>query len=242
MIASLKNNLKTLKLLLYNRIAVSADNEEKIIENFHKLYYTGESYGKTWSQTFYKGVRLLKCPLDVWVYQQIIFETKPDLIIETGTSAGGSALFMADMCKVFGHGEVVTIDIRDCKYEKDLDKFSGSGIHFIIDSSTSEATYEKVKKLAEGKKSVMVILDSLHEKNHVLKEMEMYGKLVTKGNYMIVEDTNFNGHPIFVPHSNYEGPFEAVEAYFKKYSDFEIDKSREAHLMTFNANGYLKKK
>jgi cephalosporin hydroxylase len=163
------------------------------------------------------------------------------LIIETGTSAGGSALFLADMCKLFGCGEVVTIDIRDCKYEKDLNNFRDSNITFIIGSSTSQDVYEKVKEIAAKKKSVMVVLDALHTKEHVLNEMELYGQLVTKGNYMIVEDTNFNGHPIVVPHSNYEGPWEAVETYFQKHSDFIMDKSKETHLMTFNPGGYLKK-
>ena len=81
--------------------------------------------------------------------------------------------------------------------------------------------------------------NSDHNKSHVLKEMEMYNGFVTRGSYMIVEDSNVNGHPI-MPNWG-EGPFEAIEEFLKKNDSFEIDKEREKYYMTFNPNGYLKK-
>jgi cephalosporin hydroxylase len=86
----------------------------------------------------------------------------------------------------------------------------------------------------------MVILDSDHHKDHVLRELEIYSKFVTNGSYIIVEDTNINGHPVrpkFGP-----GPTEAVKEFLKGSRDFVIDKSREKFFLTFNPNGYLKKR
>jgi cephalosporin hydroxylase len=75
---------------------------------------------------------------------------------------------------------------------------------------------------------------------HVLREMEIYSQLVTRGSYMIVEDSNVNGHPI-MPNWG-DGPFEAIEEFLKHNDSFEIDKECEKYYMTFNPNGYLKKK
>ena len=86
---------------------------------------------------------------------------------------------------------------------------------------------------------VLLILDSDHNKSHVLKEMEIYSKFVTRNSYMIVEDSNVNGHPI-MPNWG-EGPFEAIEEFLNNNDSFEIDKDREKYYMTFNPNGYLRK-
>ena len=83
---------------------------EGVIDNFHRLYYSDDS---TWRNLTYRGVTTWKCPLDLWIYQEIIHELHPDLIIETGTAYGGSALYLADLCDLSGSGEVVTIDITD---------------------------------------------------------------------------------------------------------------------------------
>src|SRR5688572_18160030 len=86
--------------------------ERKTVENFHNLYYLGPKDGQhTWTRTYWMNVPCEKCPLDLWIYQEIISEIRPDLIIETGTRFGGSALFMAHMMDILGKGEIVTIDI-----------------------------------------------------------------------------------------------------------------------------------
>ena len=86
---------------------------------------------------------------------------------------------------------------------------------------------------------VLVILDSDHNMPHVLKEMEIYSEFVTKGSYMIVEDSNVNGHPI-MPNWG-PGPFEAIQRFLEENNSFEVDKNREKFYMSFNPNGYLKK-
>jgi len=86
---------------------------------------------------------------------------------------------------------------------------------------------------------VMVILDSNHDKDHVLNELRSYNRFVTKGSYLIVEDTDFNGHPVLPDYG--PGPMEAVKAFLSENKDFEVDKSREKFFLTFNPRGYLKK-
>ncbi len=84
-----------------------------IIDGFHTLYYYN-SY-RTWQNTFWLGVPVMKCPLDLWQYQEIIYELKPDIIIECGTARAGGALFLASVCDLVNHGSVITIDIEDKK-------------------------------------------------------------------------------------------------------------------------------
>lgn len=204
-----------------------------VVNDFHRLYY--ESRSRTWSQTFWLGHRAEKCPLDLWIYQEIIGETKPDIIVETGTAAGGSALYLASVCDLLGNGCVVSIDIAE-REGRPLDE----RIRYLIGSSTDQDVLEHVRALVPPGASVMAILDSDHTKAHVLDELRAYGRLVTPGNYLVVEDTNVNGHPVrtdFGP-----GPFEAVEEFLGETDAFELDRSREKFFMTFNPRGYLRRR
>ncbi|MGH3031631.1 MAG: CmcI family methyltransferase [Gaiellaceae bacterium] len=200
------------------------------VPEFHKLYY--ESRQRTWKNTFWLGYSAEKCPLDLWIYQEILFETRPDVVIETGTAAGGSALFLATIFDVLGSGIVVTIDI---------DEVPSRPVHprveYVVGSSTEETTVERVRTFVRPGLGVMAILDSDHSKDHVLGELRHYGELVTPGKYLVVEDTNVNGHPVrpdFGP-----GPMEAVEEFLAENEAFEIDPEREKFFMTFNPGGYL---
>lgn len=228
-----KKEVKTLRDLFYQRIYISPKLEKDIIEQFHKLYYSSHVFGKTWDNTYWLGVLTSKCPLDLWIYQEIIFEMKPDVIIETGTAHGGSALFLASMCDLVNNGKVITIDIENRKVSKH------NRITYLIGSSTSKEIVETVENLIKNKDKVMVILDSDHNKTHVLNELKIYSKFVTKSSYLIVEDTNINGHPV-IPDFG-PGPMEAVEEFLKENKNFAIDKIKEKFLLTFNPKGYLRK-
>lgn len=185
-----------------------------------------------WQRIKWLGVMILKNPMDLFVYQEILFETKPDTIIECGTAAGGSALYLASMCDLMGKGKVITIDIVGCD-----DAPKHPRITYLRGSSISPEIIEEVKKLCEGK--VMAILDSDHRKDHVLKEIEVYAPMVSPGNYLVVEDTCINYDPMYV--SNGPGPREAVEEFMETSKDFVIDTEREKLLSTFNPGGYLRK-
>lgn len=213
---------------------LSPKTKNEIVKSFHQLYYDSNVLGGTWKNTKFLGVPAQKCPLDLFVYQEILFEVKPDLIIEAGTASGGGAYFLASMCDLIGHGEVVTIDITNTRVSP-----SSHRIKYILGSSTSEDVYRQIEVLAKDKRIIMVILDSDHSKKHVLKELELYNKFVSKGSYLIVEDTNVNGHPVNVDHG--PGPMEALKEFLKTNDNFEIDTSREKHYLTFNPSGYLKR-
>ena len=204
---------------------------KNIINQFHVLYYN--SLSQTWNNTYWMGIPVLKCPLDLWIYQEIIFKTRPDIIIECGTAKGGSALYLASVCDLVNNGRVITVDIEDNK-----DKPKHKRITYLLGSSISKQIIEKIKKLV-GNKKIMVILDSDHSKQHVLSELKIYSKFVTKESYLIVEDTNINNHPVL---SNFgPGPMEALKEFLKENKNFIIDKEKEKFYLTFNPKGYLKK-
>src|SRR5665213_3523805 len=87
-------------------------SEKRTIRKFHQLYYDSRTGGKPWRHTFWMGTRILKCPMDLWIYQEMLHELKPDYIIETGTAYGGSAHYMATLCDLIGNGKIITIDIE----------------------------------------------------------------------------------------------------------------------------------
>ena len=209
----------------------SKQSESDIVDEFHKLYYESPD---TWRKTFWLGIPAQKCPLDLWIYQEIIFEVKPDVIIECGTFAGGSALFLASVCDAVKRGTIITIDVEDRE-----GKPRHKRIKYLLGSSTSKEIVDKVRRSTRNRHSVMVILDSDHSKDHVLKEMRIYSTFVTKGSYLIVEDTNINGHPVFPDFG--PGPMEAVQQFLSENKVFVVDRSRAKFYMSFNPNGWLRR-
>lgn len=204
-------------------------DQTAITTMFHQLYYNS----RVWERTFYLGYPVLKCPLDLWIYQEMITEIKPDFIIETGTFFGASALYMAFVCDIVRKGEIITIDITPREPRPTHPR-----IKYLTGSSVAPEIVDQVKGMVKDKK-VMVILDSDHSCNHVFNELKAYAPLVTPGSYLIVEDTDVNGHPVrpdFGP-----GPMEAVDEFLKENQNFIIDLAREKFYMTQNPRGYLKK-
>ena len=203
-----------------------------LVDAFHKLYYGSKR--QTRHNTFWLGVPCFKCPLDLWIYQEIIFEVRPDIIIEAGTASGGSALFLACVCDWIGSGSIVSIDIQE---RADLPKHNR--INYLVGSSVSDPIVQQVSRFVADKHSVLVVLDSDHSREHVLEELRIYSRFVTLNSYVIVEDTNLNGHPIkpaFGP-----GPMEAVVEFLQQTDRFAIDADREKFFLTFNPKGYLKR-
>ena len=151
--------------------------------------------------------------------------------METGTAFGGSAHYLASLCDLVGHGKIVTIDIehRDGRPEHPR-------ITYLTGSSTSDEMFARIMTEVDG---CDPILDSDHRKEHVLAELRRYGPIVSRDSYLIVEDTNLNGHPVdpeFGP-----GPAEAVEEFVAADPAFTVDRSQEKLYLTFNPGGYLKK-
>jgi cephalosporin hydroxylase len=202
---------------------------EDTVTRFHLLSF----YGGALQQTYWLGTPILKSPLDCWVYQELIHDLRPDLIIETGTDLGGSALFLASICDLVNHGRVMSIDIRRAS------RVTHPRITFLVGDSTSVEILDQVRRAAAGAGHVMVILDSDHHAAHVGRELRAYREFVTPGSYLVVEDTNVNGHPVMPEHG--PGPFEAVDEFLREDSEFQVDKSREKFLMTYFPNGFLRR-
>jgi cephalosporin hydroxylase len=221
---------------VYQRIIRQDAIRKSIVKEFQRLYYNTRS--RTWQNTRWLGVPVIKCPFDLWVYQEILFELKPDVVIECGTSKGGSAYFLSSMCELVGHGRVITIDL----YPKP-NRPQHKRLTYLSGSSTDKRTLSEVARLirdADGDgASVLVILDSDHSREHVLDELRLYSPLVTTGSYLIVEDTQLNGHPVWPDFG--PGPMEAVDIFLSENDDFVIDTTREKFYLTWNPRGYLKR-
>jgi len=196
-----------------------------ICDSFHQLLYGTAVH----QRTYWHGRAVLKLPSDLFVYQELIVASRPDYLVETGTAHGGSALFFADVMEMIGHGEVITIDINF-----QADRPAHPRIRYISADSIEAA--REVKKIARGKK-VLVSLDSDHQKEHVLKELEVYAPLATE--FLVVEDTNIN-HPIQIE-PPYEGPMEAVIEFLETHKEFEIYADAHKFLVTQHPNGWLRK-
>ncbi len=231
----IKNNLRRLRTVFQERIYVNPKTEEDIIASFHKLYYDGlHLLEKNELEPSWLGTNVCKYPFDLWVYQEILFELHPDLIIECGTRYGGSALFFASICDLLDYGHVLTIDVQEQERRP-----QHSRITYLTGSSTSSTVVSTVAEAAEESPKVLVCLDSDHQMEHVLEELRIYSQFVNVGSYVIVEDSNVNGHPVYRDHG--PGPMEAIERFLEENDKFVVDKTREKFLITFNPKGYLKR-
>ena len=200
------------------------------IDLFENIYF--DSAKTTWDDMSWLGTSCQKYSTDLWIYQEIIFSLKPDVIIETGTLYGGSALYLASLLDLIGHGRVISID-----FQSRLDRPRHPRVTYITGSSVSPDVIGQLEPILEGSTERMVILDSDHRKPHVDEELRIYSQYVTVGQYLIVEDSSINGHPVSAQFG--PGPFESVASFLRGRSDFEIDKKKEKFLLTANHNGFL---
>jgi cephalosporin hydroxylase len=175
------------------------------------------------------GVDVIKYPNDLITYQEIMFENKPDVLIETGTHKGGSALFFASVFDAIGKGQVITID----KYDNEPPKHPR--ITYIVDRTTEKRTLDKVKQMVKGK-TVMASLDSNHHRSHVKRELVRYGAIVTKGQYMVVEDTCYNRQ------GKKSDPAKAVEWFLARTKNFKVMPLEKKYKYSLARGGWLKKK
>ena len=213
--------------------------QQTVVNQFHDLYYERwHTDGGDTTDLSWMGYGLLKCPMDLWMYQELLVRTRPDVIVETGTLYGGSAYFLASILDLIGHGRVISIDI-----DPQPNLPTHPRITFITGSSTDAAVVERVKQMVGGERA-MVILDSDHHLDHVFGELLAYSPLVQVGDYLVVEDTNINGNPTSAEFG--PGPTEAVERFLAIESSvdqarFAVDRTCERFLITYNPGGYLKR-
>ncbi len=208
-------------------------DEAAATDAFHRAYYGAWLDRQGSMDLHWFGHRTMKSPMDLWAYQEIVVETKPEVIVECGTAYGGSSYFLASLFDLLDRGEIVTIDI-----EARPGQPTHPRITRIIGSSTDPAVVAEVRRRVGGRRT-MVILDSDHHQAHVGAELEAYRAIVSVGCYLVVEDTNVNGHPVVPDHG--PGPFEAVEAFLPGAPEYAVDRERERFMLTVSPGGFLRR-
>jgi len=182
----------------------------------------------------YFGVPTVKPPTDFWTYQEIIFQIKPDVIIEIGNYYGGSTLALAHLCDLLGKGRILGIDIDHSRLHA-LPK-AHPRIKFV--ESDAVQALSIAEEFSADAAEVLIIEDSSHTYDNTLAVLKAYGKLVTVGSYFIVEDSICR-HGI--DDGPAPGPYEAIESFVAMDKRFAIDRSREPFVITWNPKGYLRK-
>jgi cephalosporin hydroxylase len=204
-------------------------------DEYHKWYYNTF----VWKNTTWMGVDCWKSVSDMWNYQEILFDLKPSLVIEFGTAHGGSALFFADIMRKVGKPfKVLSVDISHGRLQPAPQR--DPDILFVKSSSTVPAIAEQIQRLkSEFPGKIFAILDSDHSMNHVLAEMKLIRPLLSTGDYLLVEDSTVNGHPVLPGWG--PGPYEAIEAYEREFpNDYTHDVARENKFgWTLAPNGFL---
>jgi cephalosporin hydroxylase len=194
---------------------------EILSETWLKVGWNGRyHYTFTWL-----GRPVLQLPEDLIRLQEVIWELKPDVIIETGIAMGGSLLFYATLCQALGNGRVVGVDIdlKPHNREKLLHHPLSPYITFINGDSAHPDTISQIQIAPD--ETVLVILDSNHSKRHVLKELELYSQLVTPGSYLIVAD-GFKKHLVDVPRGkeqwSWDNPSAAVKEFLASHPEYAL--------------------
>jgi cephalosporin hydroxylase len=186
------------------------------------------------TRSTYFGVPALKNPTDFWIYQEIIYELKPDVIIEIGNRYGGSTLALAHLCDLMGKGKVIGIDIS---HELVHETVRAHPRITLIEGDAC-ASLEKVAGLTGASDQVLIIEDSSHTYENTLDVLRTFNSLIKPGGYFIVEDgICYHGLDL----GPRPGPYEAIEAFVAENPSFEIDRGKEDFLITWNPKGFLRR-
>ena len=212
------------------------------------LEWLKESAKNKYSYNFnWLGRPIIQYPQDIIAIQELIWKIKPDIILETGIAHGGSLIHSASILEIIGKGKVIGIDIDIRKHNRiEIERHKlYKRIIMIKGSSIDKRTTKKVFKIVEKEKKVLVVLDSNHTHNHVLKELKLYSPLVKKNSYLVVFDTIIEDMPDYLFEDKAWGkgnnPKTAVWKFLKNNKRFKIDKNIENKLLiTVAPDGYLK--
>ena len=207
-----------------------------LINAFHQLWY--QSPG-TWKRNTFLGLPIAQLPLDLWLYQELIYHNPPPFIIQTGVASAGSVLYSAHLLDMVGAPSdaiVVGVDIQLSQQARSL---SHPRVRLIEADSTALDTINRVGDLLPAREG-MVVLDSDHSARHVASELTVYAPFVKTGHYLVVEDTNINGHPVWSGFG--PGPLEAADDFLRANPQFmRDDELWQRNLFSFHQRGWLKR-
>ena len=198
-------------------------------------------------QTNWLGEPSLQTPEDLITFQEIIFRTKPDFLLEVGVAWAGSLLFYATIMESIGHGQIIGIDIfiPDDLKGRIFSHSVSKRIKLIQSSSIEDDSFREISGMIGKNKNTMVHLDSDHTDEHVFKELSMYSELVSKENYLICGDTIID----FIPEQTHRprewgktnNPNTALKRFLKVNNRFEVDQTYDKkRLMSNQPGGYLR--
>ena len=187
-------------------------------------------------QVTWMGTPIWKNPLDAWIYQEIIHEVQPDVIIEIGSRYGGGTKYLANLLDMLGKGMVISIDIDRSVYNLDHER-----VKVLTGNSSDPKIISEVACMCRGK-NVLVIQDGDHSKKQALEDLENYSRFISVNSYFIMEDgiVDLFHHDDGLGFQE-EGPLAAIEEFLSRNSHFVIDSSRERYILTYNPKGFLKR-
>ena len=227
---------------LISRMASDPEVRRLATELFDKVNEYRYSYNFTWL-----GRPVIQFPQDLMALQEVIWRTRPQVIVETGIAHGGSLVFTASMLEILGEGKVVGIDIDIRAHNRAAieEHPMARRIEMIEGSSVDAAIVEQVRHAVGDAERVLVILDSNHTHEHVLAELQLYAPLVTDGSYLIVMDTVVEDMPVDAfpdrPWGTGDNPMTAMREFLAGTDRFEVDQEISDKLvLTVAPSGYLR--
>ena len=232
---------------------MNCSSSEDVAFAYDRLY----EHHRMWARQRFMGVQCQQNPMDAWILQEILFDTRPQLLIETGTQNGGGALYYATMMHLYDvDARVLTVDARSVAESKPLYSIAGlcarigcqnateqpmwtRHVEFVRGDSLSAPVLERVWRAASKAQRVMVVLDSWHGYEHVRRELAAYHELVTPGQYLVVQDTKLDR---LRGRSSAKAAVRAFMSAAPGAARFQTDRSREYLLYSQHAEGYLRRR
>ncbi|MFT3679336.1 MAG: cephalosporin hydroxylase family protein [Ferruginibacter sp.] len=240
---------KTLEFVEERKTRVKGNAENAELVKAAELFNTASNKAQYSYNFSWMGRPIIQYPQDMIAMQEIIWEIKPDLIIETGIAHGGSLIYYASLLELIGKGEVlgIDIDIRQHNREEIEKHPMYKRIKMIEGSAISEELVEKVATEAKGKEKVLVVLDSNHTHEHVAEELRLYAPFVSLNSYIVVFDTIVENLPEGYfsqprPWGIGNNPMTAVKEFLQSNDSFRVSEEVDNKLLISVApGGYLKR-